>query len=55
VLALTPLRLWLTDEVTPLSPHERPGTRSHASVPHRTPGWAVEDAEAGEAAREGAG
>ena len=66
VLASMPLRVWRTDEVTPLSPHPndpvpaRSGTGEKApeflttfavTVPEGTPRPAVEDAEAREAAR----
>ena len=62
-LASMPLRVWRTDEVTPLSPHPndpgmpaRPGmpeflTTFAISVPAGTPGQAVDDAAAREAAR----
>jgi len=66
VLASMPLRVWRTDEVTPLSPHPNdPGlaARGHEKgspeflttftirVPAGTPAQAVEDTEAREAAR----
>jgi muconolactone delta-isomerase len=63
VLASMPLRVWRTDQVTPLAPHPndpglppRPGateflTTFAISVPAGTPGQAVADAEAGEARR----
>jgi muconolactone delta-isomerase len=63
VLASMPLRVWRTDEVTPLSPHHndpalaaRNGspeflTTFTISIPEGTPAQAVEDAEAGEAQR----
>jgi muconolactone delta-isomerase len=63
VLASMPLRVWRTDTVTPLSPHPndpalpaREGgpeflTIFTVSVPEGTPGWAVQDTEAREAAR----
>jgi muconolactone delta-isomerase len=64
VLASMPLRVWRTDEVTPLSPHANdPGlgtgpqgateflTTFTITVPDRTPDWAVREAEAGEAQR----
>jgi muconolactone delta-isomerase len=63
VLASMPLRVWRTDEVTPLAPHPndpglpaRPGateflTTFVISVPEGTPGQAAADAEAGEAQR----
>jgi muconolactone delta-isomerase len=63
VLASMPLRVWRTDEVTPLSPHPNdPGhvvkgrtaeflTAFTISIPEGTPGRAVEDTEAREAAR----
>jgi muconolactone delta-isomerase len=63
VLASMPLRMWRTDDVTPLSPHPNNPARDSAagmreflttflvSIPGRTSGQAVEDAEAREAAR----
>lgn len=60
VLASMPLRVWRTDEVTPLSPHPndpdleaRPGaaeflTTFTITVPEGTPAAAVEDTEAGD-------
>jgi len=63
VLASMPLRVWRTDEVTPLSPHPNdPGLAAGApgseflttfviTVPEGTPGQAVADAEAREAER----
>jgi muconolactone delta-isomerase len=66
VLASMPLRIWRTDEVTPLAPHPHdPGAASTAgagagheylttfteSVPAGTPETAVADAKAREAAR----
>jgi muconolactone delta-isomerase len=63
VLASMPLRVWRTDEVTPLSPHPNdPGlpagtggqeflTTFAITVPAGTPGQAVADTEAREAAR----
>jgi muconolactone delta-isomerase len=63
VLASMPLRVWRTDAVTPLSPHPndpalpaREGgpeflTTFTVSVPEGTPGQAVQDTEAREAAR----
>jgi len=63
VLASMPLRVWRTDEVTPLAAHPndpgrpaRPGateflTTFAVSVPAGVPGQAVADAEAGEAQR----
>ncbi len=65
VLASMPLRVWRTDEVTPLSPHPNdPGagrnpnqtgteflTTFTAAIPAGTPGQAVDDAEAREAQR----
>jgi muconolactone delta-isomerase len=63
VLASMPLRVWRTDEVTPLSPHPNdPGlpagtggqeflTTFAITVPAGTPGEAVAATEAGEAAR----
>jgi len=63
VLASMPLRVWRTDEVTPLSPHPNdPGvtagptgpeflTTFVITVPEGTPGPAVADAEAREAER----
>lgn len=63
VLASMPLRVWRTDEVTPLSPHPNDPqeaamrgtpeflTTFTISVPEGTPGRAVEDTEAREAAR----
>jgi muconolactone delta-isomerase len=63
VLASMPLRVWRTDEVTPLSPHPndpslpaRKGateflTTFTVTIPAGTPGPAVEDAEAREAQR----
>ena len=68
VLASMPLRVWRTDEVTPLAPHPNdpalaarkgPGgspeflTTFTTTVPPGTPGSAVEDIEAREAARAG--
>jgi len=58
-----PLRIWRSDEVTPLSPHPNdPGLPARAGapeflttftvvVPEGTPAETVEDAEAGEAVR----
>ncbi len=60
-----PLKIWRTDQVTPLAPHPNdpgPSTRPDQSgaeflatfvvtIPDGTPRQAVEDAEAGEAAR----
>ena len=63
VLASMPLRVWRTDEVTPLSPHPNdPGLPARAGapeflttftidIPAGTPSRAVEDTEAGEARR----
>jgi muconolactone delta-isomerase len=63
VLASMPLRVWRTDEVTPLSPHPndpglppRPGaaeflTTFTITIPAGTPAWAVGDTEAAEAER----
>ncbi len=63
VLASMPLRVWRTDEVTPLSPHPNdPGlpagtggqeflTTFAITVPAGTPGQAVADVEASEAER----
>jgi len=63
VLASMPLRVWRTDEVTPLAPHPndpaQPARKGAAeflttfmvSVPQGTPRQAVEDIEAREAAR----
>jgi muconolactone delta-isomerase len=65
VLASMPLRIWRTDDVTPLAPHPNdpgPGTTASrdgaefmavftVTYPGGTPRQAVEDAEAGEAAR----
>jgi len=64
VLASMPLRVWRTDEVTPLSPHpDDPGlptgprqareflTTFTITVPPGTPGQAVRDSEAREADR----
>ncbi len=65
VLASMPLRVWRTDEVTPLSPHPddpalAPAVREGAveflttftiTVPEGTPGQAVDDTEAREAER----
>ena len=65
VLASMPLRVWRTDEVTPLSPHQNdpgPGrdlqetgaeflTTFTAAIPAGTPGQAVVDTEAREAER----
>jgi muconolactone delta-isomerase len=65
VLASMPLRIWRTDEVTPLSPHPNdpgPGrdlqgtgaeflTTFTAAIPAGTPGQAVADIEAREAER----
>lgn len=64
-LASMPLKIWRTDQVTPLAPHPGdpgPSTRPGQSgaeflatfvvtIPDGTPRQAVEDAEAGEAAR----
>ena len=64
-LASMPLKIWRTDQVTPLAPHPNdpgPGTRPSQAgaeflttftitIPDATPRQAVEDAEAGEAAR----
>ena len=62
VLASMPLRVWRTDEVTPLAPHPhdpglppRPGgaeflTTFTVAIPAGTAGQAARDAEAGEAA-----
>jgi muconolactone delta-isomerase len=64
-LASMPLKIWRTDQVTPLAPHPNdpgPGTRPGqagaeflttftTTVPDGTPRQAAEDAEAGEAAR----
>ncbi len=62
VLASMPLRVWRTDEVTPLSPHPndpaqppQPGvpeflTTFTITIPAGTPGQAVEETEAREAA-----
>jgi muconolactone delta-isomerase len=62
VLASMPLRVWCTDEVTPLAPHPndpgrppRPGATEFLStftitIPAGTVGQAARDAEAGEAA-----
>jgi muconolactone delta-isomerase len=62
VLASMPLRVWRTDEVTPLAPHPndpglppRPGAAEFLStftviIPAGTAGQAARDAEAGEAA-----
>jgi muconolactone delta-isomerase len=62
VLASMPLRVWRTDEVTPLAPHPndpalppRPGateflTTFDITIPAGTPGRAVEETEAREAA-----
>ena len=61
VLASMPLRVWRTDEVTPLSPHPNDPalpakggateflTTFTVSIPEGTPGGAVEDTEAREA------
>jgi muconolactone delta-isomerase len=58
-----PLRVWRTDEVTPLSPHPNDPARAPiggtpeflttftTSIPQGTPGRVVEDTEAREAAR----
>ncbi len=63
VLASMPLRVWRTDEVTPLSPHPndpaqapQPGvpeflTTFTITIPAGTPGRAAEETEAREAAR----
>ena len=63
VLASMPLRVWRTDEVTPLSPHPndpalppKPGaaeflTTFTITIPPDTPGQAVTDAEGREAQR----
>src|ERR1700690_201928 len=63
VLASMPLRVWRTDEVTPLSPHPNDPalaprnagteflTTFTISVPEGTPGQAVDDTEAHEAQR----
>jgi len=63
VLASMPLRVWRTDEVTPLSPHPndpglppRPGvpeflTAFTTTIPAGTPGPVVDDVRAREAAR----
>lgn len=63
VLASMPLRVWRTDEVTPLAPHPndpglppRKGAREFLttfaiSIPAGTPGQAVEETEAREAER----
>jgi muconolactone delta-isomerase len=63
VLASMPLRMWRTDDVTPLSPHPNNPARGAStgmreflttflvSIPGGTSGQAVEDAEAREAAR----
>jgi muconolactone delta-isomerase len=63
VLASMPLRVWRTDAVTPLSPHPNDPalpakeggpeflTTFTVSVPEGTPGRAVQDTEAREAAR----
>jgi muconolactone delta-isomerase len=63
VLASMPLRVWRTDEVTPLSPHPndpaQPAKKGMAEflttftirIPEGTPGKAVEEIEACEAAR----
>ena len=63
VLASMPLRVWRTDEVTPLSPHPndpaqppQPGvpeflTTFTITIPAGTPDQAVEEADAREAAR----
>jgi muconolactone delta-isomerase len=64
-LASMPLKMWRTDSVTPLAPHPNdPGPTTRPSqagteflttftitIPDGTPRQAVEDAEAGEAAR----
>jgi muconolactone delta-isomerase len=64
-LASMPLKIWRTDQVTPLAPHPNdpgPSTRTGqagaeflaaftVTIPDGTPRRAVEDAEAGEAAR----
>ncbi len=68
-LASMPLKIWRTDQVTPLAPHPndpgpstRPGqagaeflTTFTVTIPDGTPRQAVEGAEAGEAARTRAG
>ena len=63
VLASMPLRVWRSDEVTPLAPHpndpgrpQRPGvteflTTFTITIPQSTPGQGVQDAETGEANR----
>jgi muconolactone delta-isomerase len=65
ILASMPLKIWRTDHVTPLAPHPddpgpstRPGQAGAEflatftiTIPDGTPRQAVEDAEAGEAAR----
>jgi muconolactone delta-isomerase len=63
VLASMPLRVWRTDEVTPLAPHpndpgqpQPPGATEFLAtftitIPESTPGQAVQDAETGEADR----
>jgi muconolactone delta-isomerase len=63
VLASMPLRVWRTDEVTPLAPHPNDPalvarnatpeflTTFTISVPEGTPGQAVDDTEAREARR----
>jgi muconolactone delta-isomerase len=63
VLTSMPLRVWRTDKVTPLSPHPNDPalpakggateflTTFTVSIPAGTPGGAVEDTEAREAAR----
>ena len=63
VLASMPLRVWRTDEVTPLAPHPNDPaltarnagteflTTFTISVPESTPGQAVDDTEAREARR----
>jgi muconolactone delta-isomerase len=65
VLASMPLRIWRTDEVTPLSPHPndpdlppRKGTTEFfttftISIPPGTPAQAVDETEASEAERAG--
>ena len=63
VLVSMPLRVWRTDDVTPLSPHPNDPARAAGkgvpefltsfaiTIPEGTPGQAVEDTEAREAAR----